>query len=103
MYKDWSYTSRLVSTFFGKAKIKDVNENLVRDFARNYIATHKNAAVSKSSTIDRRLTHLRQYFEVLKEQGKIKINPVPKGALKNSLDMMSSLLLMKSIFSVMKK
>lgn len=82
MYKDWSYTSRLVSTFFGKAKIKDVNENLVRDFARNYIATHKNAAVSKSSTIDRRLTHLRQYFEVLKEQGKIKINPVPKGALK---------------------
>lgn len=81
-YRDWLYTSRLVANFFGKAKIKDINEALIRNFARNYIATHKNAAVSKNSTIDRRLSHLRQYFENLKEQGEIKINPVPKAALR---------------------
>lgn len=79
-YKDWSYTSRLVSNFFGKTKIKDVKEPLIRDFARNYIKEHK-ATVARNSTIDRRLQHLRQYFEFLKEQGKIKINPVPKNAL----------------------
>lgn len=81
-YKDWNYTSRLVNNYFGKAKIKNINESLIRDFARNYIATHKNASVSKNSTIDRRLQHLRQYFENLKEHGKIKVNPVPKSALK---------------------
>lgn len=79
-YKDWSYTSRLVSSFFGKTKIKDVKENLIRDFARDYIKVH-GATVAKNSTIDRRLQHLRQYFEFLKEQGEVKVNPVPKSAL----------------------
>lgn len=79
-YKDWSYTCKLVSSFFGNTKIKDVKENLIRDFARNYIKVHK-ATVARNSTVDRRLQHLRQYFEYLKEQGQVKVNPVPKNAL----------------------
>ena len=80
-YTDWKYSKRLVEKFFGKTKIKDVKEDMIRSFARNYIHTHK-GKVSKHSTIERRLQHLRQYFDSLKEQGIIKVNPVPKSALK---------------------
>ncbi|MCZ3622824.1 site-specific integrase [Lactobacillus mulieris] len=79
-YSDWNYTVRLVVEFFGKAKIKDINMDLIRTFARNYIASHK-ATVARNSTIDRRLQHLRQYFSILKEEGLV-INPVPRNALK---------------------
>ena len=79
-YKDWAYTSKLVSNYFGKVKIRNIQESNIRDFARNYIKTH-NATVAKNSTIDRRLQHLRQYFNYLKEQGEIKVNPVPPRAL----------------------
>ena len=54
-YSTWSYTCRLVDSYFGKTKLRDVNENMVRASARNYISTHKNAGVSRHSTIDKQL------------------------------------------------
>lgn len=80
-FTDWDYTCRLVGRYFGKTKIKDITETQIRAFARNYIKTHK-AKVSKNSTIDRRLQHIRQYFSMLKEQDVININPVPKNPLR---------------------
>ncbi|WEV39783.1 tyrosine-type recombinase/integrase [Lactobacillus sp. ESL0681] len=80
-YGDWKYTCRLVCKYFGETRIKDITELKIRAFSRNYIETHK-AKVSKHSTIDRRLQHFRQYFSVLKEQGIVKINPVPKNPLR---------------------
>lgn len=79
-YLDWKYTCRLVKKYFGKMKLQDVTESHIRRFARSYIKDH-NAWVSRNSTIDRRLQHLRTYFSGLIEKGIIKINPVPKNAL----------------------
>lgn len=81
-YLTWNYTCRLVSSYFGKIKLRDVNENRIRAFARNYISTHPNAGVSRHSTIDKQLQHLRSYFGLLQEEGTIVVNPVPKNALK---------------------
>lgn len=81
-YSTWSYTCRLVTSYFGNTKLRDVNENMVRAFARNYISTHKNAGVSRHSTIDKQLQHLRSYFSLLQEEGTIVVNPVPKNALR---------------------
>lgn len=80
-FTDWNYTCRLVGKYFGKTKLKDITEPQIRAFARNYIKAHK-AKVSKNSTIDRRLQHIRQYFSMLKEQDVININPVPKNPLR---------------------
>lgn len=81
-YATWNYTCRLVTSYFGKTKLREVNENMVRAFARNYIATHKNAGVSRHSTIDKQLQHLRSYFGLLQEEGAVVVNPVPKNALR---------------------
>lgn len=81
-YSTWDYTCRLVDSYFGKIKLRDVNENKIRAFARNYISTHPNAGVSRHSTIDKQLQHLRSYFGLLQEEGTVVINPVPKNALK---------------------
>ena len=80
-FTDWNYTCRLVGKYFGKTKLKDITEPQIRAFARNYIKAHK-AKVSKNSTIDRRLQHIRQYFSMLKEQDVININPVLKNPLR---------------------
>ncbi|MCI1915561.1 MAG: site-specific integrase [Lactobacillus sp.] len=81
-YYDWQYTYRLIAEYFNKIKIRDVDENKIRAFARNYISTHKRAGVSRHSTVDKRLQHLRGYFEMLREEGIVQRNPVPKNALK---------------------
>lgn len=81
-YSTWSYTCRLAKSFFGDTKIRDISEKDIRSFARDYINTHKNAGVSRHSTIDKQLQHLRSYFGVLQEQGIVQVNPVPKNALK---------------------
>lgn len=81
-YSTWSYTCRLVASYFGKTKLRDVNESKIRAFARDYISTHKNAGVSRHSTIDKQLQHLRSYFGLLQEEGIVVVNPVPKNALK---------------------
>lgn len=81
-YSTWNYTCRLVDSYFGKIKLRDVNENKIRAFARNYISTHPNAGVSRHSTIDKQLQHLRSYFGLLQEEGTVVVNPVPKNALK---------------------
>lgn len=78
----WDYTCRLVSSFFGKTLIRDVDENQIRTFARNYIQHHKNAGVSRHSTIDKQLQHMRGFFKNLQEQGIVQVNPVPNNALK---------------------
>lgn len=81
-YSTWNYTCRLVASYFGTTKLRDVNENKIRAFARNYISTHPNAGVSRHSTIDKQLQHLRSYFSLLQEDGTVVVNPVPKNALR---------------------
>lgn len=81
-FKSWNYTWRLAKQFFGKKIIRDIKENDIRAFARDYISSHKNAGVSRHSTIDKQLQHLRSYFGMLQENGIVQTNPVPKNALK---------------------
>ena len=81
-YSTWRYTCELVKNYFGTTKIRNINENNIRSFARDYITNHKKAAVSRHSTIDKQLQHIRSYFSVLQERGIIKVNPVPPNALR---------------------
>lgn len=72
---DWSYTVRLVKDFFGRQKIKDIREEDIRRFARNYVKRHK-AKASYHSTVDRQLQNLRAFFLTLMDSG-LSRNPVP--------------------------
>lgn len=79
-YVDWKYTVKLVKAYFGDTKLKNITEERIRDFARWYIKNYQ-GKVSRNSTVDRRLQHLRQYFAVLIDKGILKTNKVPRNAL----------------------
>ena len=51
-YDNWKYTVKLVSRFFGKKKVYAVKEKDIRNFAREYVRTHK-VTVTAHSTIAR--------------------------------------------------
>lgn len=74
--KDWNYTLRLVKKYFGKKKLKDIDEQDIRQFARKYVKDH-GVTVNKDATVSRRLQHLRQFFK----ENSIVPNPVPDRAL----------------------
>lgn len=78
-YNNWKYTVKLVSRFFGKKKIRDIKEKDIRNFAREYVRTHK-TTVAPHSTIARQLQNLRAFFFTLQDYGLTK-NPVPIKAL----------------------
>ena len=74
-YDNWKYTVKLVSQYFGKKKVKDIKEKDMRNFARNYVKTHR-TKVAPHTTVDRQLQNLRGYFSTLNDVG-ITRNPVP--------------------------
>lgn len=74
-YDNWKYTVKLVSQYFGKKKVKDIKEKDMRNFARNYVKTHR-TKVASHTTVDRQLQNLRGYFSTLNDVG-ITRNPVP--------------------------
>lgn len=78
-YNNWKYTDKLVSRFFGKKKVRDIKEKDIRNFAREYVRSHKTTVVPHS-TIARQLQNLRAFFFILQDYGLTK-NPVPIKAL----------------------
>lgn len=78
--KNWQESANAFKQYFGKAKIKDISTALVSKYAHDYVDKHK-VTVSKSSTIAKRLIHMRNFFKSI--QGKeIENNPVPEAPLK---------------------
>lgn len=78
-YKNWKYTVKLISQYFGKKKVKDIREKDVREFARNYVEKHR-TTVGPDTTVDQQLRHIRGFFAELKDYG-INKNPVPIKAI----------------------
>lgn len=79
-YRDWDYSARVVEHYFGAAKIKQINTQVISDFARKFVKEHE-VRVGKSSAIERRLTHLHCYFQTIVGTT-ISKNPVPPKPLK---------------------
>lgn len=78
--KAWQDSANDFKAYFKNSKINQITTALVSKYAHDYV-DKQNATVSKSSTIAKRLIHMRNYFKTL--EGKtIKENPVPEGALK---------------------
>ena len=74
--KDWDYTVKICKEYFQRAKIRDINQHVMNQFAHDFVKEH-NVTVSKTTVIARRLTHIRKFFKTL--EGKlIKENPVPE-------------------------
>ncbi|ARD06170.1 integrase [Lactobacillus amylolyticus] len=78
--KSWQDSANSFKSYFAKTKINQVTTVLVSKYAHDYVDKH-NTTVSKSSTIAKRLVHMRNFFKSI--QGTVvKENPVPEGALK---------------------
>ena len=78
--KAWQDSANDFKTYFKNSKINQITTALVSKYAHDYVDKH-NVTVSKSSTIAKRLIHMRNYFKTLEGKA-IKENPVPEGALK---------------------
>lgn len=78
--KAWQESANSFKDYFQKAKICQITTQLVSNYAHNYVNQH-NVTVSNSSTIAKRLVHMRNFFGSI-EGKSIKINPVPERALK---------------------
>lgn len=78
--KSWQDSANSFKSYFAKTKINQVTTALVSKYAHDYVDKH-NATVSKSSTIAKRLIHMRNFFKTIEGKA-IKENPVPEGALK---------------------
>lgn len=78
--KSWQESANSFSEYFKKAKVSQITTTLVSNYAHDYVNQH-NATVSKSSTIAKRLIHMRNFFKSI-EGKSIKENPVPEGALR---------------------
>lgn len=76
--KNWQDSANAFKKYFGKAKIKNITTALVSRYAHDYVSKHK-VTVSKSSTIAKRLVHMRNFFNSIKG---ISENPVPEAPLK---------------------
>lgn len=78
-YHNWQYSVKMVKEFLGNVKLRDVNENLMREFARKVVA-ERNIDVSPNSVLTRSLIHLRAFFKRY-VGGIFEHNPIPEGAL----------------------
>lgn len=78
--KAWQNSAKSFTNYFGKAKIKNITTPLISKYAHDYVDKH-HTTVSKSSTIAKRLIHMRNFFKSIEGKA-IKENPVPEGALK---------------------
>lgn len=79
-YREWYRTGKVVKEYFNRTKIKDVNQRVMENFARDYV-NDKGLTVSSSSVISKRLGHVRKYFKTIVGTV-VKNNPVPEGYLK---------------------
>lgn len=78
--KSWQDSANSFKKYFGNAKINKITTQMVSTYAHDYVDRHS-VTISKSSTIAKRLIHMRNFFKSL--EGKtIKENPVPESALK---------------------
>lgn len=78
--KSWQESANDFNTYFGNTQINKVTTQLVSDYAHEYVEKNQ-VTVSRSSTIAKRLVHMRNFFKSI--EGKVvKENPVPEGALK---------------------
>jgi integrase len=78
--KSWQDSANSFSDYFGKAKISSITTPLVSKYVHDYVDKHE-VTVSKSSTIAKRLIHMRNFFKSI--EGKtVKENPVPESPLK---------------------
>lgn len=78
-YRAWKYSSNIFKEYFPNAQMKDLNQRVVRDFARRFVKDHK-LSINENSVVVRRLTHMRSYFShyigsIYRE------NPVPEHAM----------------------
>lgn len=78
--KSWQDSADTFKRYFKNAKVNQISTAIVSKYAHDYVDKH-NATVSKSSTIAKRLIHMRNFFKNL--EGKtVKENPVPESPLK---------------------
>ncbi|MCT6888429.1 site-specific integrase [Lactobacillus kullabergensis] len=76
----WQSSANAFKQYFGNAKVNQITTAMVSQYAHDYVKKH-HATVSKSSTIAKRLIHMRNFFKSI--EGKtIKGNPVPEAPLK---------------------
>ena len=78
--KAWQDSANSFKSYFGNAKINGITTQLVSKYAHDYVNKH-NVTVSRSSTIAKRLIHMRNFFNTI-EGKSIKENPVPESPLK---------------------
>lgn len=78
--KSWQDSADSFSKYFKKAKVSQITTQLVSKYAHDYVTKH-HVTVSKSSTIAKRLIHMRNFFKSI-EGKSIKENPVPESPLK---------------------
>lgn len=75
-YRDWNNSAIEFRKYFKDAKIKDINEESVNQFAHDFVRNHK-STVGRATVIDHRLAHMRSFFKKL--EGKVvRENPVPE-------------------------
>lgn len=74
--KDWDYTVKICKQYFNKAKIRDINQQVMSKFAHDFVRDH-HTKVGKTTVIARRLTHIRKFFKSI-EGKSILTNPVPE-------------------------
>lgn len=78
--KAWQESANSFKQYFGKAKINRITTQIISNYAHEYVVKHQ-TTVSKSSTIAKRLIHMRNFFKSL-EGKSIKENPVPENPLR---------------------
>lgn len=78
--KSWQESADSFKQYFKNAKVNQITTPLISQYAHDYVNKH-HATVSKSSTIAKRLVHMRNFFKAI-EGKSIKENPVPESPLK---------------------
>lgn len=78
-YKAWLNTLGIVNEYFARVRMKQINEDVMRTFARKFISDRK-LSIGPNSVIGRVLVHLHAFFD--KYVGAVyKRNPVPRGPI----------------------
>lgn len=78
-YKDHLYSLRIAKEYFAKIKLSQINENVMRRFARKFVKD-RGLTVARGTVLSRRLEHYRSFFKEL--IGTIySHNPVPTRAI----------------------
>ena len=63
-YYNWRYSVKVCKKYFLNVKTKNMNQNLVGEFARKFV-NERNVTIGKDSTIKRILIHMRSYLTTL--------------------------------------